>query len=164
VESALLGAPVEPSGGEGKKACGEPPSFGQGPDSADGRLYLGRRWWNPHPHCLKLDWNPSRSAEVIDGIARMHRILALASDGEPLPQTSGRYCGSSSWHIRWVVAPWEPHRRSVSSTMREGSAVPGLYVMDGSVIPRAIGRNSSKTIAAIAERSVELVLSEVREL
>jgi cholesterol oxidase len=40
---------------------------------------------------------------------------------------------------------------------------PGLYVMDGSVIPRALGRNPSKTIAALAERSVELLLEEVHE-
>ena len=37
---------------------------------------------------------------------------------------------------------------------------PGLYVMDGSIIPRAIGRNPSKTIAALAERAVHLLLSE----
>jgi len=34
-------------------------------------------------------------------------------------------------------------------------------VMDGSVIPRAIGRNPSKTIAAIAERSCDKLRDEL---
>jgi len=34
-------------------------------------------------------------------------------------------------------------------------------VMDGSVIPRAIGRNPSKTIAAVAERSCDELLKDL---
>jgi cholesterol oxidase len=33
--------------------------------------------------------------------------------------------------------------------------------MDGSVIPRAIGRNPSKTIAALAERNSQMLVDEL---
>jgi cholesterol oxidase len=137
------------------------PWFGQGPDSADGRLYLGWRWRNPRRHSLKLEWNPARSSEVIDGMARMHKILALASEGQPLPQTT--------WSVfKTLVTPHPLGGCPMAATPATGVVdhvgrvfgQPGLYVMDGSIIPRAIGRNPSKTIAAVAERAVEMLLSE----
>jgi cholesterol oxidase len=39
---------------------------------------------------------------------------------------------------------------------------PGLYVADGSIIPKAIGRNPSKTIAALAERIAEFIGEDLR--
>jgi cholesterol oxidase len=33
----------------------------------------------------------------------------------------------------------------------------GLYVLDGSIVPRPIGLNPSKTIAALAERACDLM-------
>ena len=36
----------------------------------------------------------------------------------------------------------------------------GLYILDGSIVPAAIGVNPSKTIAALAERGVEKLIAE----
>lgn len=36
----------------------------------------------------------------------------------------------------------------------------GLYILDGSIVPTAIGVNPSKTIAALAERGVERLIQE----
>jgi choline dehydrogenase-like flavoprotein len=36
---------------------------------------------------------------------------------------------------------------------------PGLYVLDGSIVPTSLGVNPSKTIAALAERGVDRIVS-----
>jgi cholesterol oxidase len=37
----------------------------------------------------------------------------------------------------------------------------GLYVFDGAVVPEALGINPSRTIAALAERNVRLLLERL---
>ena len=37
----------------------------------------------------------------------------------------------------------------------------GLHVLDGSIVPTALGVNPSKTIAALAERGIEQLIGEL---
>jgi cholesterol oxidase len=39
---------------------------------------------------------------------------------------------------------------------------PGLYVLDGSILPAATGANPSQTIAAVAERNIEAAIRKIR--
>lgn len=142
-----------------KKAFGKDPLdnmmpwFGQGFDGADGKLYLGRRWTAPWRRTLKLDWNPSRSEKAVGGLVAMHRRLSEATGGEAKVPPS--------WTVfRNLVTPHPLGGCNMAASpaagvVDDGGQVfghPNLYVVDGSIVPRPIGLNPSKTIAALAER------------
>jgi cholesterol oxidase len=133
--------------------------LGEGVDAADGRLYLGRRWLAPWKRELKLAWKVARSKPVIDAILDLHRRLSNSGGGSlrvPLYWTllrslvtvhplGGCRIGRSS--LDGVV----DHRGEVFGH-------PNLFVADGSVLPVPVGRNPSMTIAALAERTAQLMV------
>jgi cholesterol oxidase len=131
------------------------PWFGQAYDGGDGALYLGRSWLPPWRHKLKMNWNPKRSMKGINGLADMHVKLTRATGGRPLPVPSWKIFGS-------LVTPHPLGGCNMASSPAAGVVDDqcrvfgheGLYVMDGSVVPRPVGLNPSKTIAALAERAV----------
>jgi cholesterol oxidase len=136
------------------------PWFGQAIDAADGRLYLRSRWYAPWRRELALDWNPDRSEAAVDGMIAMHRKLSEATGGKPLVP--------ATWTVlRNLVTPHplggcnmaRSPAAGVVNHLGEVFGHPGLYVMDGAIVPRAIGLNPSKTIAALAERAVEALVS-----
>ena len=134
------------------------PWFAQGIDAADGRLYLGRKWYAPWPRVVKLDWDIDRSEAVINAIVAMHKRLAEATNGRPLvPPT---------WTVlKNLVTPHPLGGCNMGTTSANGVAnhlgeVFGherLYVADGAIVPEAVGLNPSRTIAALAERIAALI-------
>jgi cholesterol oxidase len=129
------------------------PWFGQGVDAADGRLSLGRRWYAPWRRELRMAWDVERSAAAIDALIGMHRTLSAFTGGTPwVPPT---------WSVaKMLVTPHPLGGCNMGVTAQNGVVdhrgevfgYPGLYVADGAIVPRAIGLNPSRTIAALAER------------
>jgi cholesterol oxidase len=137
------------------------PWFGQSIDAADGEFSLRNplKFWRAR---TQLNWNPQRSVSALDAFNDVHVAMTLATGGEPMP--------SWTWkRLRMLVTPHplggcnmaSAPGAGVTNDLCEIWGFKNLYVMDGSVIPRAIGRNPSKTIAAIAERSCHKLGAEL---
>ena len=134
------------------------PWFGQAVDESDGRLHLGRVWWKPWRRELKLDWDVTRSEATIQALIDAHKRLSEATNGvafEPPTWSVFKYlitphplggCGMGNTPEDGVV----DHRGEVFGHL-------GLYVADGAIVPRPLGLNPSRTIAALAERIADLI-------
>ena len=136
------------------------PWFGQAMDAADGQLYLGRSPLAPWRKRLKLKWDCAASRETIDAMIAMHCDFARA--------TGGRALSPLLWTLLKTLVTPHPLGGCAMAGSAESGVVdhrgqvfgyPNLFVADGSVIPRAIGLNPSKTIAAVSERIASLMTS-----
>jgi cholesterol oxidase len=121
------------------------PWFAQARDAADGRLSIKNGK-------LFLDWDIAASEETINAVASVHRKLAMLTEGlalTPLPWTIGRD----------LITPHPLGGCNIGATAASGVVDeagevfghPGLFVADGAIVPKAIGLNPSRTIAALAE-------------
>lgn len=126
------------------------PWFAQARDAADGRLSLDTS------DRLHLDWDVDASRETIDAVAALHCKLAFVTEGMPLTPVT--------WTVgRDLVTPHPLGGCNVASSPATGVVdhtgqvfgCPNLYVADGSIVPKAIGLNPSKTIAALGELIAE---------
>jgi cholesterol oxidase len=135
------------------------PWFGQAVDPGDGHLRLGRSWLAPWRRELRLDWPYARSERVVEAMIDAHKRLSIATGGRPfVPPT---------WsELHKLITPHPLGGCNMGRTRDDGVVdasgkvfgYDGLYVMDGSIVPRALGLNPSRTIAALAERNVALLL------
>ena len=127
--------------------------LGAGVDAADGELRLDRSWLPPFRRSLDLEWNPERSRGVIDAILTMQRRLTDATGGRPGSDLGWRLFRSLlTLHplggCRMAATP----ESGVVNHLGQVFGYPNLFVVDGAIVPVAIGRNPSHTIAALAER------------
>lgn len=125
---------------------------GMGIDGADGRVTIDANGK------ARLDWTRAlvpgdRTFELIEGIRSACRTIAEAGGGELLHEQEW----SDNRRMLGVhplggcrMAP--SRAAGVVDAMGAVFGYPGLYVVDGSIMPGAIGVNPSLTIAAIAEK------------
>ncbi|MEM8587016.1 MAG: GMC oxidoreductase [Pseudomonadota bacterium] len=128
------------------------PWFGQAVDQSVGRMKLGRRFFGLGDFELDLDWDPGPSEDAVQALVDMHLKLSQATGGIPLVPPS--------WSLmKYLVTPHPLGGCNMGASAADGVVdhrgrvfgYDGLYVVDGAVIPRAVGLNPSRTIAAIAE-------------
>ena len=129
------------------------PWFGQAIDASDGTLSLKRLPASPDRWKLDLDWSPESSKPAVEALLAMHRKLARAAGGLPVVPPS--------WTLaNYLIAPHplggarmgDSAEQGVVDQWGEVFGHPGLFVVDGAAIPRPLGLNPSRTIAAVAER------------
>lgn len=135
------------------------PWFGQGVDQQGGVMRLSRGLFSRKLR-LELDYDVSGSEGVVQAMVDRHEQLSRATGGIPAVPPS--------WSLlRYLITPHPLGGCNMGTSAANGVVdhrgqvfgYPGLYVMDGAIVPRALGLNPSRTIAALAERSMELMLS-----
>ena len=127
-----------------------------GRDAANGRMRL-----TPLFRCFDIRWSNDDSAALFDGMRRAAAELARAAEATPFFALDAGPLGKFITVHPLGGAPMadDPARGVVDDRGRV-HGLPGLYVLDGSIVPTALGVNPSKTIAALAERGVEHLLAE----
>jgi cholesterol oxidase len=121
------------------------PWFAQSRDAADGVMSLqnGR---------LALDWDVTASKPTIDAVVSAHQKLAQLTGGFALTPLTWTMGGD-------LITPHPLGGCNMGTSAATGVVDykgevfghPGLYVADGAIVPKALGLNPSRTIAALAE-------------
>lgn len=128
------------------------PWFAQGIDAGNGVFTLTQKTLFSAGGKLHLDWDASKSAAAIDAIIAMHKRLAAATGGTALvPPTWSLFRDLITPHPLGGCNMGETEKMGVVDAGGNVFGYPGLYVADGSIIPRPLGVNPSRTIAAVAE-------------
>jgi cholesterol oxidase len=127
--------------------------LGAGMDGAAGQLSLDRPLLAPRSRRLALDWKPDHSAGVVEAILEMHRSMVQVTGGRIGPDAVwDRLRSLLTLHPLGGCAMGDSADTAVVDHRGEVFGYPNLHVVDGAVVPTAIGGNPSHTIAALAER------------
>jgi cholesterol oxidase len=127
-----------------------------GRDAGDGRIRL-----TPLLKRLDIRWSTRRSQALFDAMDHVVHELARAADATPFfglePGPLGRY---ATVHPLGGCPMADDPAQGVVDDAGKVHGYDGLYVLDGSIVPTALGVNPSKTIAALAERGAERLVAE----
>ena len=128
-----------------------------GRDAADGQMRL-----TPLFKRFDIRWSRKGSEGLFTAMKQVVEELARATGAEP-------FFALDTWPLSSYITVHplggcpmadDPALGVVDDSGRV-HGYEGLYVLDGSIVPTALGVNPSKTIAALAERGVELLIARL---
>ncbi len=132
--------------------------FAVGMDAANGRFYLGRRWWWPWRRILKLDWNPETAKPLANTEYEIQKNMVLATGGNPIPPFAWvDFMTLVTAHPLGGCHMGADASKGVVNDRGEVFGYKNLYIADGSIVPTSVGFNPSRTIGALAERIADLM-------
>jgi cholesterol oxidase len=100
-----------------------------------------------------IRWSKEGSAALFRDLERTAHELADAAGATPFYALEGGPLSKfTTVHPLGGCPMADDAARGVVDDAGAVHGVPGLYVLDGSIVPTALGVNPSKTIAALAER------------
>jgi cholesterol oxidase len=120
-----------------------------GRDAADGQMRLTRLFRR-----FDIRWSKAASAQLFADLERTAREVAEASGATPFYALDGGPLSKFTTVHPLGGCPMADD--PAVGVVDDGGRVhgyQGLYVLDGSIVPTALGVNPSKTIAALAERA-----------
>lgn len=128
-----------------------------GRDRAQGRVELrGRR------HRLHVTWDVSSNEPLYTAERAISANVVRAAGGEPfVTPTWGLFCQPVTVHNLGGARMGTDPRTAVADPDGEIFGYPGLHVLDGAALPGATGANPSLTIAAVAERCIEIAIRRI---
>ncbi len=128
-----------------------------GRDAADGQMRL-----TPLLKCFDIRWSRRGSETLFAAMKQVTYDLARSVGAEP-------FFALDTWPLSGYITVHPlggcPMADDPSlGVVDDGGKVygyQGLHVLDGSIVPTALGVNPSKTIAALAERGIERLIGEL---
>jgi cholesterol oxidase len=126
-----------------------------GRDAADGRMRL-----TPLLRRFDIRWSKAGSAQLFADLARTAGELAAGAQATPFYALEGGPLSTfTTVHPLGGCPMADDPARGVVDDAGRVHGYPGLQVLDGSIVPTALGVNPSKTIAALAERGADALVA-----
>jgi cholesterol oxidase len=153
---ANLSAEISDLVGPGSSSMSSFPLIAMGRDYANGKLSL-------KGNLLECDWSQKKSQEYFDRVRRVGKAIARSLNAEYLDTPSYKY-----FHQVLTAHPLGGCPMGFSAddgvvnSYGEVFGYPGLYVVDGSVMPGPVGPNPSLTIAAISDRAADHIIERYK--
>jgi cholesterol oxidase len=128
-----------------------------GRDAADGRMRL-----TPLFRRFDVRWRKEGSAQLFADLERTAKELAEAAAATPFYALDGGPLGTfMTVHPLGGCPMADDASTGVVDDAGRVHGYTGLHVLDGSIVPRSLGVNPSKTIAALAERGAQRLVEEL---